>query len=416
MPVGAKITVALIIREHKNNIRLLFLSIGHQATKWKNKKTEEKLFHSAYEHSEGSADNQGQLGLDCYIKRGHAEGVQSILPEGRPVLALAPMQDVTDLPFMRLIDSFGGPDYYVTEYFRVYENSPLSKYILRSITENQTGKPVFAQMIGQDVNALVKTTHQLMQHEVAGIDINLGCPAPVVCRKDAGGGLLRKPEKLKEILERLREAVDGSFTVKTRVGYESDEEFDHLLDIFRSVEIDALAIHGRTVKERYQTPVHTDRVKQAVDLMPCPVIANGNIVDVETGRSYHQQTGAAGLMLGRGAIRSPWLFEQLRASFEGREVKQASRRDLHFYIRRLFDEVASEWTDYEERRHVNKMKKYMVYIAQGLDEEFEYKIRRTHTASEFHSICDDFLLSDTLLPALPPEKSKLFSGFSELLK
>ena len=71
--------------------------------------------------------------------------MQEFLPEHRPLFSLAPMQDVTDLPFMRVMERFGGPDVYVTEYFRVYANSRLKPYILRSIDENPTGKPVFAQ-------------------------------------------------------------------------------------------------------------------------------------------------------------------------------------------------------------------------------------------------------------------------------
>ena len=83
--------------------------------------------------------------------------MRDFLPANRPLLVLAPMQDVTDLPFMRVMERFGGPDVYVTEYFRVYENSRLKAYILRSIDENPTGKPVFAQMIGQDLPALVRS-------------------------------------------------------------------------------------------------------------------------------------------------------------------------------------------------------------------------------------------------------------------
>lgn len=341
--------------------------------------------------------------------------MQGVFPEGIPALALAPMQDVTDLPFMRVMQAFGGPDYFVTEYFRVYENSPVDKYILRSITENKTGRPVFAQMIGQDVPSLVRIANKLQEYPVAGIDINLGCPAPVVCRKDAGGGLLRKPEKIRAILGGLRECVKGRFTVKTRIGYESEEEFDDLLEVFSEFDIDALAIHGRTVKERYQTPIHEDRVKQAVNRMACPVIANGNVVNVATGLTYLKRTNAAGLMIGRGAIRSPWLFQQLRDSFLGNEVQQTTSHDLFKYIQLLFDEVASEWTDYDERKHVNKMKKYMVYIAQGLNEDFEYKIRRAQSKIEFYTICEDFLSDKFALPELPPEKSKLFCGFTKLL-
>ncbi|NIP96892.1 MAG: tRNA-dihydrouridine synthase, partial [Akkermansiaceae bacterium] len=75
--------------------------------------------------------------------------MKSLLPSDRPILVLAPMQDVTDLPFMRVMERFGGPDVYVTEYLRVYETSRLNPYILRSIDENPTGKPVFAQVIGR---------------------------------------------------------------------------------------------------------------------------------------------------------------------------------------------------------------------------------------------------------------------------
>ena len=179
--------------------------------------------------------------------------MKDFLPENRPILLLAPMQAVTDLPFMRVMQRFGGPDVYVTEYFRVYENSILDKYILRSITENPTGRPVFAQMIGQDIPALLRTVKLLERHPVAGIDLNLGCPAPGVCRKDAGGGLLRNPEKVDRILGALREAVEGRFTVKTRLGYDSHEEFEDLLGVFKKHGIDALTIHGRTVKERYRS-------------------------------------------------------------------------------------------------------------------------------------------------------------------
>ena len=110
-----------------------------------------------------------------------------------PVLALAPMQGVTDLPFLRLIAGYGGADVYVTEYFRVYAASRLDKHILKSVTENPTGRPVIAQMIGNDIPALVRTARELQQYPVAAVDLNLGCPAPVVYRKGAGGGLLREP-------------------------------------------------------------------------------------------------------------------------------------------------------------------------------------------------------------------------------
>lgn len=324
------------------------------------------------------------------------------------------MQDVTNLPFMRVIQKYGGPDYYVTEYFRVHADYSIEQKILRSITENETGRPVYAQLIGQDVQALVRVARELQAYPVAGIDLNLGCPAPVVCRKDAGGGLLRKREHMEHIIASLRDAIDGKFTVKTRVGYDSHHEFEELLEIFKRHAIDTLTIHGRTVSERYQTPIHTECIRLAAEQMDCPVMANGNVVDVQTGQGALRKTRADGLMIGRGAIRNPWIFDQLRATFAGNAPHQPSRAELLGYIENLYDEIASHADDFDPGKHVNRMKKYMLYIVQGIDEGFEHRIRRVTTPEQFHTTCRDFLDNGDTLPARPPEKSKLFCGFDAL--
>ena len=108
---------------------------------------------------------------------------------------------------------------------------------MRSITKNQTGKPVFAQMIGENIPALVCSARQLMQYPVAGIDLNLGCPAPTVYKKNAGGGLLRLLDHTDSILGALRDCVDGRFTVKTRVGFETHEDFGAIFEV-------PSAVHG----------------------------------------------------------------------------------------------------------------------------------------------------------------------------
>ena len=339
-----------------------------------------------------------------------------MLPTDRPALFLAPMQDVTDLPFLRTIASFGGADLYVTEYFRVHIHSQLDPYILRSITENPTERPIIAQLIGQDATELARTVSDLNHYPISGIDLNLGCPAPVVYRKNAGGGLLRHPDQIHEILGRLREACGATpFTVKTRVGFESEEEFDQLLRIFKSHAIDLLTIHGRTVKERYQTPVHDDRVAQAVRTLNCPVIANGNVVNSQTGLSYLDSTGAAGLMIGRGAIRNPWIFKQIRCATSKQKIPQVTGRMILEYITKLYDETAREISEFIEDRHVQKMKKYLVYISQGHHADFEHQIRRVKNKTEFFDTCIRFLDHEDDAPDLPSENSRLFCGFSQFL-
>ena len=344
--------------------------------------------------------------------------MRDFLPENRPLLLLAPMQDITDLAFMGVMERFGGgPDAYVTEYFRVHEDSTLEKHILRSIDENRTGKPVLAQMIGQSIPDLVRTAKLLEEHAVAGIDLNLGCPAPVVCNKLAGGGLLRTLDHLDAILGNLREAITGRFTVKTRLGYDNAEEFAALLEIFGRHAIDALSIHGRTVAERYRTPIHPDWIRQAVEQLACPVFANGNVVSVNTGKALHAQTNATGLMVGRGAIRNPWLFGQLRAAYHGDLFRPPTLGDIYQYIQALYEET-KRTTGFNEIKHVQKMKKYLVFIAQGIDPDgsFEYSIRRVTTPEEFWHQCETHLQarSDVVM-ADPPKQSTIFCGFEALL-
>ena len=306
-------------------------------------------------------------------------------PTSRPLLALAPMQDVTDWEFWKLIAGYGGPDLYFTEYFRVTTGYRLHKSILRSITENPTGKPAIAQIIGNDVTWMVKCAQQLEEHPVAGVDLNLGCPAPVVYRKCAGGGLLRDPARIHELLGALRAGIRGRFTVKTRLGFSDAAEFDRLLDVFCSHRIDLLTVHGRTVSEKYGPHVHLDRIAQAVARMPCPVIANGNVGSVADARRVWESTGARGLMIGRGAIRNPWIFQQIQDDFEGKSPALPTGHDVLAYVQALYDSYSSE--DVPEKSQVQKMKKYMNFLGEGIGPEFLHDIRRVTTKAEFFQIC-----------------------------
>lgn len=318
-----------------------------------------------------------------------------------PVLALAPMQDVTDLPFWRLMTGYGGADVYFTEYFRVHATSTLEKWILKSITENPTGRPVVAQMIGNDIPSLVRTAKELQQYPIAAVDLNLGCPAPVVYRKCAGGGLLREPQRVDAILGALRDAVKIKFTVKTRVGFDSPRVFDELLPIFAKHSLDLLTVHGRTVYEMYRTEVHYDLIAQAVPAMPCPVLANGNVQSARRANEVLKTTGARGLMIGRGAIRNPWLFHQIRQHQRGETLFVPRGCDVLAYIRALYDAVCSP--DMSESAHVQKMKKYMNYLGVGVDAEgqFLHRIRRVTTEAEFFGVCEDFLSHDRPMPLEP---------------
>jgi tRNA-dihydrouridine synthase B len=325
------------------------------------------------------------------------EEFERLLRGPGPILALAPMQDVTHLPFWRVMARYGGADLYYTEYFRVHATSNLEPWIRQSIEQNPTGRPVIAQMIGNDIPSLIRTARELQELPIVAVDLNLGCPAPVVYRKCAGGGLLREPEKVDAILGALRDAVRVKFTVKTRIGFDTPDVFDQFLPIFARHSLDLLTVHGRTVKEMYRSEVHYDYIARAVQAVGCPVLANGNIDSPGGAQAVLRDTGARGLMLGRGAIRNPWLFQQIHRHLRGDSFLRPTGRDVLDYIRVLYETVCDPAV--REAAQVQHMKAYLNYIGEGVEPTgvFLHDIRRVSTKADFFRICHEHLDHDRRL-------------------
>ncbi len=323
-----------------------------------------------------------------------------LLPQSRnpdlPLTALAPMQDVTNLWFMKVIAQYGCPDYFFTEYFRVNDTSRLNRSILASITENDTDRPVFAQMIGESIPDLVRTALELCRYNIAGVDFNMGCPAPRVYRKNVGGGLLREPEKVDRILGELRSAVnDRPLTVKMRVGFENTDNFYKILDIINRHNIDLLSLHGRTVKDMYHGAVKYDLIAEAVRWVDCPVLANGNINSATTAIEVLSQTGAAGVMVGRWAIGNPWIFNQIRQVLRSETITPVPLVEVRKYIDLLWQTPNS--ATMPARSRVGYLKMFLNYIALLVDAEghFLRQMRQTSAEVELLNLCDSVLLSDS---------------------
>jgi tRNA-dihydrouridine synthase len=280
--------------------------------------------------------------------------LDQLLSRTEPLLALAPMQDVTDLGFWRLMARYGGADVYYTEYFRVHQDAHLEKEILASITHNPTGRPVVAQMIGNDIPSLVRNAKELQQHAIAAVDLNLGCPAPIVYKKCAGGGLLRDVPRIESILGALREAVTVKFTVKSRLGFDDTETIDALVPLFAKHGVDLVTIHGRTVTQMYRDGVRYDLIAKAKKNLPCPVL---------------------------------WLFEQIRQHFRGETVKQPTAAERLAYIGELYEAVTTPCT--RELDQVNRIKKHLNFFGEGVDDPsgFLNEMRRCTTRVGLMEVC-----------------------------
>ena len=313
---------------------------------------------------------------------------------GQPLTALAPMQDVTDLPFMRTLGPFGAPDYFFTEYFRVHVHSTLERHIVDSILQHGTGRPVFAQIIGESLEHIERTMRELARLPIAGIDLNMGCPAPKVFKKNVGGGLLREPAKVAGIFRLMRATAPTLFTAKMRVGFEDARHFDELLSLVNEHGVDLLSLHARTVRQLYRGEPDYSWIRHAARTARCPVLANGNITSADKAVEVLAQTGAAGVMIGRSAIRNPWIFRQCRERFSGGEIFRPRMADVRAYVDCLW--AATAQPGLPELCQVPRMKKLLNFVGQGVDPEgsFLKEMRRTVTYGDLMRVCDAHLVEN----------------------
>ncbi len=289
--------------------------------------------------------------------------------------ALAPMQDVTDLAFMRTLARIGSlPDLFVTAYFRSTPTTcAIAEHNLRCIEENETGVPILAQLAGSEADALVRDAEWLLQLPVAGINLNAGCPSPLVNRHGAGAGLLRDLPRLGSVLQALRAVVPaGKFSVKFRTGWESPEELPRILDTIEAASPDLAMIHGRTRKDLYAAgTVRPETIAQAVHRLPCPVLGNGDICTAEQARQLVQEICPAGVMIGRGAVRNPYIFRMLRGG------AAPTPEEMRHYFAVLLEETERILhTKRTPAGHCNRMKKYLAFCYADFSPEEEYALRR----------------------------------------
>ena len=298
---------------------------------------------------------------------------------GAMISALAPMQDVTDIAFMRTLMRVGSlPDMFVTPYFRSTRTTcAMGEMPLRCIEENPTETPVWAQLAGSEPEALVRDATELLKLPIAGINLNAGCPAPLVNRHGAGAALLREPERFRAVCLALRELVPaGRYSIKCRLGWAETGEFDSVLEILREAQPDMLMVHARTRRELYGGVPHRELVRLAVQRMECPVLANGDIDTVELAEEWLTETRAAGVMSGRGAVRNPYLFRRLKGG------PAASADEMRVYYETLLEETAHTLRYYTQEGHCNRMKKYLAFCYRNIAPEVEYALRRCTEVAE----------------------------------
>ena len=225
--------------------------------------------------------------------------------------ALAPMAGVADSAFRQICKEFGAC-YLVGEMASAKGMHYSDKKTARLLTVREQERPIAVQLFGDEPEILAEAARKALAFQPDVIDINMGCPAPKVAGNGGGSALMRNPALAARITEAVVRAVDLPVTVKFRKGW--DDQSVNAVEFARAIEQSgaaAVTVHGRTRQQYYAPPVDLDiiaAVKQAVSI---PVIGNGDCIDLPSVMKMYEYTKCDLVMIGRGALGSPWIFRQV---------------------------------------------------------------------------------------------------------
>ena len=269
---------------------------------------------------------------------------------------LAPMSGVTDAPFRREADRFGAPAV-VTEMVAGAELArETEEFVRRAAPHNGTG-PFIVQLAGRDPEWM-RVGAELS--EAAGadiIDINMGCPAKKVTGGQSGCALMREPELARKLIAGTVAGTKRPVTVKMRLGW--DEGSLNAPEIARIAEGEGaqmVTVHGRTRMQFYTGKATWDRIAAVVEAIDLPVIANGDIEDAATARAALEQSGADGIMIGRGAEGRPWRLAEISNAVFGTPYRAPTPAQK---LESMLTQIANSTELYGERLGVRVVRKHV---------------------------------------------------------
>ena len=258
-----------------------------------------------------------------------------------PPVVLAPMEGVTDLTFRRLVRSIGGTGLTCTEFI---PSSGLKQGSGKAWERAQFDPgefPVSVQIYGRDPDQMAEGARIVQDMGATICDINMGCPSKKVCAHSGGSSLMKDLPLATEIVRAARGALTIPLTVKMRSGFDaSRRNAPELARICESEGVDGLAILWRTGVDRYGGERQVDKIAEAVDAVSIPIFGNGDIIDLDSAKAMLEETGCAGVMVGRGAMRDPWLPLQITRWLAGKPPLRVGARERERVLLTYFDTIS----------------------------------------------------------------------------
>lgn len=311
-----------------------------------------------------------------------------MLHPNTPALVLAPMDGITDAPMRALQGATGAFTFAVSEFIRVSHERLPKKVFLRDVPElangsmTETGLPVQIQILGGDAERMAESAVSACRAGAIAIDINFGCPAPVVNRHDGGASLLRHPCRIREIVSAVRQAVPTEIPVsaKLRLGWESIEDIHENAAMAAEGGASWLTIHARTRTQGYAPPVFWKPIGQVREALGLPVMANGDIWSLDDFRRCQEETGCRHFMIGRSALANPVLSNQIAREL-GLSTKETPSWDWPSVLQTLV-EYTEKFSGPSDRRALARLKQWLKLASNFGDFKHFDAIKQATTVEE----------------------------------
>ena len=304
------------------------------------------------------------------------------------------MEGVTDATMRSFLTALGGYRYCVTEFIRISNNVPSERAFRKHVPELQQGGltpsrvPVQVQLLGGDVDLLTQSALSAVAAGATAVDINFGCPAPIVNRHDGGAALLKYPDRIYNIINTLRMTLPRSIPVsaKLRLGFENPEDIFFNAQQVERAGADWITIHARTKIQGYRPPAHWHFIAKVRERLNIPVVANGDIWDFEAFKRCHELTKCQHFMLGRSALANPFLAREIDHYLNRSQSSvESADRTLPVFWSNVFQKFASH-AQQGDGYVLSRIKMWVSMISISIPVTWGQSVKRAQSLEEVFEI------------------------------
>jgi tRNA-dihydrouridine synthase B len=324
--------------------------------------------------------------------------------EARPVAAvpwpgaeiawtfLAPMEGVTHPAFRALIARRAGVGVVCTEFVRI-ASTGIGERHLREQVVRAPGAKLSVQVMGNHLEHMAEATAVVASAGADIVDLNVGCPAPRVVRKGVGSAMLKDPELLRQVVTRMRERTRGCLSAKIRAGFDDSTGAVSIARLIEDAGADFIVVHPRRRADFYQGVADWRIIRAIKQAVRIPVVGNGDVWYAADALRMRRETGCDGVMIGRGALRNPWIFAQIDALVHGRRAPQPSGDDVLGH----YDELGQVLRETHAKSTLGMLKEQVRYLARVVPDgaELMRAALRATTPEEMRSVLSARLSGET---------------------